>query len=57
VSNIATTNFKAFQLNSFKIEDIVASEKSIKRPQGTQVLVRIKAASLNYRDILVSKGY
>ncbi|MBA4077991.1 MAG: NAD(P)-dependent alcohol dehydrogenase, partial [Cyanobacteria bacterium PR.023] len=39
------------------MEDIVASEKSIKRPHGTQVLVRIKAASLNYRDILVSKGY
>lgn len=57
MSNIATANFKAFQLGSFSVEDIKATEKTIKRPHGTQVLVRIKAASLNYRDILVAKGY
>ncbi|CAN5515809.1 NAD(P)-dependent alcohol dehydrogenase [soil metagenome] len=57
MSNIATTNFKAYQLNSFDINDIKAIEKPVKRPHGTQVLVRIKAASLNYRDILVYKGY
>ncbi len=57
MSNIATANFKAFQLGSFSVEDIKATEKTIKRPHGTQVLVRVKAASLNYRDILVAKGY
>lgn len=57
MSNIATKNYKAFQLGSFDINDIKAIEKEVKRPHGTQVLVRVKATSLNYRDILVHKGY
>ncbi len=52
----STTTFKAFQLGSFSLSDIKAAEKPKLKPHGTQVLMRLKAVSLNFRDIMVAKG-
>ncbi|UPG71243.1 NAD(P)-dependent alcohol dehydrogenase [Roseomonas gilardii subsp. gilardii] len=38
------------------IEDLTLTEREVPRPGRRQVLVRMRAASLNYRDLLVATG-
>ena len=40
-----------------QIEDIVLRELDVPRPGPKQVLVRVRASSLNYRDLGILKGY
>jgi len=41
---------------SKKIDDIVISEIDVPKPKRGQVLVRMRAASLNYRDLIIAAG-
>jgi NADPH:quinone reductase-like Zn-dependent oxidoreductase len=50
------TTCKAFQLDSFSPQAIKAVEKPRPLPAENQVLLKVKAVSLNFRDLLVSKG-
>lgn len=52
----ATKTFKAYQLTEFGTKKIIQIDREAKAPQGHEVLVAIKAASLNFRDLMVSKG-
>lgn len=48
--------YAAYELTSFSIDAIKASKRTTPTLGPLDVLVRMKAASLNYRDILVSMG-
>ncbi len=49
---------KAWQLDDWSIDRLAIVERPQPRPGAGQVLVRIKAASLNYRDLVVPRrGY
>lgn len=50
------TKTKAYQLEEFDYHKIKANDKEISKVGPCEVLVKMKAASLNYRDFLVSKG-
>ncbi len=52
----SAATYKAFQLGSFKLADINACEKPKLKPHGTQVLMRVKAVSLNFRDTMIANG-
>ena len=41
---------------SKQIDDIVVSEIDVPKPKRGQVLVRMRAASLNYRDLIIASG-
>jgi NADPH:quinone reductase-like Zn-dependent oxidoreductase len=45
-----------WQIPAFGIDSLVLSEKSPSQPGPGQVLVRVHAISLNYRDLMVVKG-
>ena len=48
---------KAYELpSSFGIDNLVVVDRPQPRPGPGQVLVRVRACSLNYRDLLVVKG-
>jgi NADPH:quinone reductase-like Zn-dependent oxidoreductase len=47
---------KAYQLEQFGIENLRVVERETPRPATGEVLVRVCAASLNYRDVMVVKG-
>lgn len=47
---------KAWELRAFGRENLRLTDKPIPHPQPAEVLVRIKAVSLNYRDKLVVEG-
>lgn len=48
---------KAFQIQkSFGIDSLTVVERLQPRPSSNQILVKLHAASLNYRDLLVVKG-
>lgn len=47
---------KQFEIREFGIENLTLAEVDTPRPEAGQVLVRIRAASLNYRDYMVVKG-
>lgn len=42
--------------NGFGVENLAVVERPEPTPATGQVLVRVKAASLNYRDLLIAKG-
>ena len=42
---------------SSSLEGVRACERPDPRPQRTQILVRMRAASLNFRDLLVPRGH
>ncbi|MCC6980870.1 MAG: NAD(P)-dependent alcohol dehydrogenase, partial [Candidatus Melainabacteria bacterium] len=48
--------YAAFELRNFSIDAIRATKRTTPKIGPLDVLVRMKAASLNYRDILVSTG-
>ena len=47
---------KTFQIPEFGIDKLALVERDTPRPANGQVLVRMSAASLNYRDLMVVKG-
>lgn len=48
---------KTYEIREFKgIDGIVPVEQPVPEPGHGQVLVRVRAVSLNYRDLLVAKG-
>jgi NADPH:quinone reductase-like Zn-dependent oxidoreductase len=47
---------KSFEIPEFGIDQLVLTETEAPRPGPGEVLVRMTAASLNYRDLMVVKG-
>jgi len=48
---------KAFEINEFGIENLTLTERDEPKPKETEVLVKFHAASLNYRDLMMVKGF
>jgi NADPH:quinone reductase-like Zn-dependent oxidoreductase len=48
---------KAFEIQDFGIDKLVLAERDIPKPGPFEVLVRITAASLNYRDLMMVRGH
>jgi NADPH:quinone reductase-like Zn-dependent oxidoreductase len=48
---------KAFEINEFGIENLAVVEREKPAPQAGEVLVKFHAASLNYRDLMMVKGF
>ncbi len=47
---------KAFEIQEFGIENVRLTDRKVEAPGAGEVLVKMKAASLNYRDLMVVKG-
>jgi NADPH:quinone reductase-like Zn-dependent oxidoreductase len=47
---------KVYELSAFGIDNLTLVERPDPKPGPGQVLLRVKALSLNYRDLLVVKG-
>jgi NADPH:quinone reductase-like Zn-dependent oxidoreductase len=47
---------RAYELNGTSIEALRLVERPVPRPGPGQLLVRVRAASLNYRDLLIADG-
>jgi NADPH:quinone reductase-like Zn-dependent oxidoreductase len=47
---------KTWELNGFGLEQLKLADKSVPKPAGNELLVRISAVSLNYRDKLLYDG-
>jgi len=48
---------KGWRIASFGISDLERFEAPIPTPGPTQVVIKVHAASLNYRDLMMVKGY
>jgi NADPH:quinone reductase-like Zn-dependent oxidoreductase len=48
---------KAYEINEFGIENLTSVEREKPQPKETEVLVKFHAASLNYRDLMMVKGF
>jgi NADPH:quinone reductase-like Zn-dependent oxidoreductase len=47
---------KAWELRGFGRENLVMTDKPFPKPGPTEVLIRVSAVSLNYRDRLIVEG-
>ena len=47
---------KAYEIHEFGIENLKLAERAMPEPAAGEVLVRFRAASLNYRDYMVVSG-
>ena len=47
---------KAYQIKQFGIENLLPGEMEIPKPGPGEVLIRIHAASLNFRDVMIAEG-
>lgn len=47
---------KAYEIREFGVENLAMVERPDPEPSGKQVLIRFKAASLNYRDLMMVEG-
>lgn len=47
---------KAYEINQFGIDNLQLVERDIPDPRSDEVLVKLRAASLNYRDVMVITG-
>lgn len=47
---------KAFEIRKFGIDELVMTDREMPEPKPGEVLIRIRAASLNYRDVMVVSG-
>lgn len=47
---------KAYEIKEFGIENLSRVEREVPEPQAGEVLVELRAASLNYRDVMVVEG-
>jgi NADPH:quinone reductase-like Zn-dependent oxidoreductase len=52
----ATKTFKAYQLTKQGIAEITPVDRPMKKPLAHQVLIKTKAVSLNFRDVMVTRG-
>jgi NADPH:quinone reductase-like Zn-dependent oxidoreductase len=48
---------KAWRISSFGIDNLESFDSPIPKPNPGQVVVRVYAASLNYRDLMMVKGF
>jgi NADPH:quinone reductase-like Zn-dependent oxidoreductase len=48
---------KAYEIQQFGIENLALVERDERAPQAAEVLVKFHAASLNYRDLMMVKGW
>ena len=48
---------KAYEINEFGIENLTLTERDEPQPEANQVKVKFHAASLNYRDLMMVKGF
>jgi NADPH:quinone reductase-like Zn-dependent oxidoreductase len=47
---------KVVEIQSFGIDELVFADRPEPKPKAGQVVIRIKAASLNFRDLMMVKG-
>jgi len=47
---------RAWQISSFGIDSLELVERPTPQPSAGEVLVKIRAVSLNYRDLMMVKG-
>ncbi|MBA3633651.1 MAG: NAD(P)-dependent alcohol dehydrogenase [Acidobacteria bacterium] len=47
---------KTYEINEFGIENLTLTEREKPETKSTEVLVKFRAASLNYRDLMMVKG-
>ena len=47
---------RAVEASAFGLDGLRLVEKPVPRPGRGEILVRVKAASLNYRDLVILKG-
>ncbi len=48
---------RAYEINEFGIENLTLTERDEPKPNAGEVLVKFHAASLNYRDLMMVKGF
>src|SRR3954449_2011361 len=48
---------KVYEVRSFGLEGLAQAERAQPHPGPGEVLVRVRAVSLNYRDLMVVKGW
>jgi NADPH:quinone reductase-like Zn-dependent oxidoreductase len=48
---------KLYELRAFGLENLATAERPAPKPQPHEVLVRLRAVSLNYRDLLLVRGH
>jgi NADPH:quinone reductase-like Zn-dependent oxidoreductase len=48
---------KGWRISSFGIDNLEAFEAPIPKPSRGQVIIKVHAASLNYRDLMMAKGF
>jgi NADPH:quinone reductase-like Zn-dependent oxidoreductase len=48
---------KTYEINEFGIENLTLAERERPKPKKSEVLVKFHAASLNYRDLMMVKGF
>jgi NADPH:quinone reductase-like Zn-dependent oxidoreductase len=48
---------KLYELRAFGLENLAAAERPAPKPQPHEVVVRLRAVSLNYRDVLIVRGH
>jgi len=48
---------KAYEINQFGIENLSFIERDEPKPNAGEVVVKFRAASLNYRDLMMVKGF
>ena len=46
---------KIFEYRGFGLENLVLADREVPRPAGREVVVKFRAASLNYRDVLFAR--
>ncbi|HEX8289282.1 MAG TPA: NAD(P)-dependent alcohol dehydrogenase [Pyrinomonadaceae bacterium] len=47
---------KVYEIREFGIENLTLTEREEPKPKANEVLVKFRAASLNYRDLMMVKG-
>lgn len=47
---------KAYEIGEFGIDRLSSAEREMPQPADDEILVRVRAASLNYRDVMVVSG-
>ena len=50
------TKSRAFELTEFDLSKLRAAEREVGEPREGEVLVEMKAASLNFRDFMIARG-
>lgn len=48
---------QAYEIQQFGVENLALTEREKPQPQANEVLVHLRAASLNYRDLMIVKGF